>query len=145
MMSRTPGVMPSILDRLIDPLSAGTEARYGYGVEQLLDVVRRDLEDLLNTRQTAAELPPEFARLRNSIYAFGLPDLTSFNAITPAQREEIAHALEQAVSRFEPRLRDVHASLQSTDDDLKQRAIRFHIEAKVGADPAPVVSFDTVL
>jgi type VI secretion system protein ImpF len=139
------GVMPSILDRLIDPQSSGTEARHGYGIEQLLDVVRRDLEDLLNTRQTVTDLPPDLQRLRNSIHAFGLPDLTTFNAITPAQREEIARALEQAVVRHEPRLREVHATLLSSDDDLKQRAVRFRIEAKVGADPAPHVAFDTVV
>src|SRR5262245_50855738 len=46
------GVTPSILDRLIDPESAGTEWRHGYGIDQLLEVVRRDLEDLLNTRQS---------------------------------------------------------------------------------------------
>jgi type VI secretion system protein ImpF len=137
--------MPSILDRLIDPQSSGTEARYGYGIEQLMEVVRRDLEELLNTRQTVTGLPPDLVRLRNSIHAFGLPDLTSFNAITPAQREEIAHALEQAVARFEPRLRDVRAELLSEEDELKQRSIRFRIEAKVGADPAPLVAFDTVL
>jgi len=137
--------MPSILDRLIDPQSSGSEGRYGYGIEQLMEVVRRDLEELLNTRQTVTNLPPEFARLRNSIHAFGMPDLTSFNAITQTQREEVAHALEQAVARFEPRLRDVHATLLSGEDDLKQRSIRFRIDAKVGADPAPLVTFDTVL
>ena len=50
------GLMPSILDRLIDPDSAGTDARRGYGLTQMLEVIRRDLEDLLNTRQSIADI-----------------------------------------------------------------------------------------
>jgi type VI secretion system protein ImpF len=139
------GLMPSILDRLIDPESSGTEWRYGYGLEQLLEVVRRDLEELLNTRQSFTSLPPGLARLANSVYAFGLPDLTSFNAITPNQREEIARALESTILRFEPRLRDVRATLLASEEDTKQRAVRFRIEARVDTDPAPEVAFETVL
>ena len=139
------GVMPSLLDRLIDPHSGGTEWRHGYGVEQVLDVVRRDLEDLLNTRQTATDVPRGLPRLANSIYAFGLPDLISLNAVTPAQREEIARALESTITRYEPRLHDIRAGLVVSEEDTKQRSVRFRIEAKVGADPAPEVAFETVL
>src|SRR5262249_8026751 len=109
------------------------------------EVVRRDLEDLLNTRQSFTDMPRDLPRLRDSVHAFGLPDLTSFNALTPQQREEIAHAIEQTIVRFEPRLRDVRATLLSGDEELKQRTVRFRIEAKVGGDPAPEVAFDTVL
>jgi type VI secretion system protein ImpF len=139
------GLMPSILDRLIDPESAGTEWRHGYGINRLLEVVRRDLEDLLNTRQTVGDLSAEMPRLAHSIYAFGLPELTSFSALTPDQREEIAHALENTIARFEPRLREVRAALLPTGEEGRQRAVRFRVEAKVGADPAPEVAFDTVL
>jgi type VI secretion system protein ImpF len=140
-----PGVMPSILDRLIDPQSSGTEWRQGYGTNQLLEVVRRDLEDLLNTRQSVSSFPRGLERLAGSIYAFGLPDLVSFNAITPNQQEEIARALAATIARFEPRLRDVHTTLIVSDEDAKQRAVRFRIDARVGADPAPEVAFETVL
>ena len=37
--------MPSIVDRLIDPASAGTDARRGYSLQQMLEMIRRDLED----------------------------------------------------------------------------------------------------
>jgi type VI secretion system protein ImpF len=139
------GVMPSILDRLIDPDSSGTDWRHGYSIEQLQAVVCRDLQELLNTRQSFTALPRGLERLANSVYAFGLPDLTSFNAITPNQRDEIARALEETIRRFEPRLSDVRATLLGSEDDTKLRAIRFRIEARVGVDPAPEVSFETVL
>ena len=76
-------LMPTVLDRLIDPDSGGTAWRRGYGVEQMVQVVQRDLEDLLNTRQSCADLPEAFQEVASSIIAFGLPDLTSINAITP--------------------------------------------------------------
>ena len=49
--------MPSVLDRLIDPDSDGTAWQRGYGVEQMIDAVRRDLEDLLNTHRIVADIP----------------------------------------------------------------------------------------
>src|SRR6516162_9749390 len=47
---------PSLKDRLFDPDSMGTKDRPGYTLRQILDSVREDLEDLLNTRR-AHELP----------------------------------------------------------------------------------------
>src|SRR5205085_2465499 len=46
------GLMPSVLDRLVDPASAGTEGQRGYTLNQMMEAVRKDLEELLNTRQT---------------------------------------------------------------------------------------------
>jgi type VI secretion system protein ImpF len=147
MASPTPdqGLMPSILDRLLDPDSAGTEWRHGYGLDKLLDVVRRDLEDLLNTRQTVTALPRDLVRLRRSIHAYGLPDLTSFNPTTPQERQQIAEVLERTLGLYEPRLRDIRATLLATEDQNKQRTLHFRIDARIGVDPAPEVAFDTVL
>jgi type VI secretion system protein ImpF len=136
--------MPSILDRLIDPDSAGTSWRRGYGVEQMVDTVHRDLEDLLNTRESHQGLPEQFTELYRSVLAYGLPDLTSLNAITPKQRDEIGRVLEAVIGRFEPRLRDVRANLLNPGND-KERTVRFRIEARLNVDPAPEVAFDTIL
>jgi type VI secretion system protein ImpF len=137
-------LMPSILDRLIDPDSEGTAWRRGYSVEQMSDAVKRDLEDLLNTRQSHIGLPEEFVELHRSIHAFGLPDITSLNAITPQQREEIGKVLEAIVERFEPRLREVHATMTDPGDG-KERTVKFRIDARLNVDPAPEVAFETVL
>src|SRR5262249_42777188 len=53
------GLTPSILDRLIDPESAGTAIMTGYSAEKMYQAVLRDLEDLLNTRRTAGTLPAD--------------------------------------------------------------------------------------
>lgn len=138
------GLTPSLLDRLIDADSAGTSWRRGYGIEQMVEVVQRDLEELLNTRQSHPDLPPEYHELQNSILSYGLPDLVSLNALTPDQRSQIGRMLELAVTRFEPRLRDVRARLIDAGDS-KDRTIRFRVEGRLCVDPSPDVAFDTVL
>jgi type VI secretion system protein ImpF len=136
-------LMPSLLDRLIDPDSDGSAARQGYGVEQMLQVVRRDLEDLLNTRQTNSGIPEVFVEVHQSIIGYGLPDLTTVTADSPAARAEIGRIVEGIVARFEPRLKDVKATM--VDSSETDRTVRFHIEARLNVDPAPEVGFETVL
>jgi type VI secretion system protein ImpF len=144
------GLMPSLLDRLIDPDASGTSWRRGYGLEQMVEAVHRDLEDLLNTRQSHVGLEEEgglskqLVEVNNSIVAYGLPDLTSLNAVTPQQREEIGRVLEIIVAKFEPRLKEVKATIVDANQD-KERTVQFRIEAKLCVDPAPEVAFDTIL
>jgi type VI secretion system protein ImpF len=137
-------LMPSILDRLIDPESGGTAWRRGYGPEQMSDVVKRDVEELLNTRQSHAGLAEQFVELHRSIYAYGLPDLTSLNATTLQNRAEIGRVLEVVVAQFEPRLRDIQAHFLDAGDG-NDRTVRFRIAARLDLDPAPEVAFDTIL
>ena len=140
----TLALMPSLLDRLIDPESRGTSWRYGYSVDQITEAVRRDLEDLLNTRQTPAHLLADFPELRTSVFAYGLPDLTSLQAVTPQQRTEIGRLLERIIMTFEPRLEKVKAILLTGADD-KLPTLRFRVDARLNMDPAPEVAFETTL
>jgi len=135
------GLKPSILDRLIDPDAGGTAWRPGYGLQQTLEVIRRDLEDLLNTRQTAKGPPG----LRRSIFGFGLPELTSLEVITPDQKRELGTTLEQTISSYEPRLRDIQVALVLLGDEKNERAISFRIDARLSLEPYDDVTFQTVL
>jgi type VI secretion system protein ImpF len=138
------GLMPSLLDRLIDPEADGTSWQHGYSVQQMVAAVFRDLEELLNTRQTAVGIPPEFAEVRDSIVAYGMPDLTTIAAVTPEQRAAIGRVLEDMIQRFEPRLRDIRAILLDPGQAIK-RTVKFRIEARMRVEPAPEVAFDTIL
>jgi type VI secretion system protein ImpF len=138
------GLMPSIVDRLVDPASAGTDARRGYSLPQMLDMIRRDLEDLLNTRQTHAGLPPQLTRVGRSMATYGLPDLTSFTITSAGAREEMARKVETIISLHEPRLRDIRVVLSDVEEGNRQ-AIKCRIEARFALDPAPEVSFDTLM
>lgn len=138
------GLMPSLLDRLIDPETAGSVGRYGYAIDQVIHVVRRDLEDLLNTRQTCQDLPPEFRDCHRSVIAFGLPELSTIRAVTPQQRDDIGRTIEAIVALFEPRLKRVKATLIDAGTE-GERSVRFRIDALLSVDPAPEVAFDTIL
>jgi type VI secretion system protein ImpF len=137
-------ITPSILDRLIDPSSAGTVAQRGYTVEQMEVAVRRDLEDLLNTHQPYHDLPLEFKELHKSVLNYGLPDLSCVAAITSAQREQLGQVLESIIALHECRLKDVRVELRDGGKPT-DRAITFRVDAKLRLDPAPEVAFDTIL
>ena len=138
-----PGLLPSLKDRLLDPESMGTLAQPGYTLTQVLDSVREDLEELLNTRRSLQVLATQFPELARSTATFGLRDLTSIGGATAGKQEEIARMIEKAITLHEPRLNNVRAKV------VKSRAVelrlRYHIEAVLRVDPAPAVAFETVV
>ncbi len=137
-------LMPSVLDRLIDPESLGTPSNPWYGVEQLTAAVRRDLLSLLNSRQTNQGLCDEYPQCGHSLLAFGLPDLPSIEAYTASQREAIGRRIEAVIRLFEPRLSDVRVLLSAPVDE-RERTIHYMVEATLHVDSAPDVAFEVIL
>jgi type VI secretion system protein ImpF len=138
-----PTLMPSLKDRLLDPDSMGTRGLPGYSLVQILESVREDLEELLNTRRSERVSEDQFPEVARSIATYGLPDFTSLGTSTPATQEQIGRIIEQIIRLHEPRLRNVRATL------VRARALElrvlFHIDAELRVDPAPAVSFETVV
>lgn len=139
--------MPSVLDRLVDDEPANrkeAETARAQSLREMKDSVRRDLEWLLNTRQTP-EMPLESAsELQRSVYCYGLPDITGMALNTVDARNELARRLELAIGAFEPRLINVSVSMQPATAGA--RSLRFQIEALLRTEPAPSrVFFDTTL
>jgi type VI secretion system protein ImpF len=137
-------LVPSLLDRLIDPDSEGTNFQRGYSVQQMLAAVKRDLEELLNSHQTNQDIPPEWEQLNNSLLTYGIPDLMSISIGAASDKEKVAQAIEQVVARCEPRLRDVRVDVASTAED-DMRSLKFNIDARLNVDPSPDVAFITVV
>jgi type VI secretion system protein ImpF len=135
-------LLPSLLDRLLDPEEDG--GRRGYSLGQMSEAVRRDLEDLLNTRRTVDEEASDFVEVSQSLLAYGMPELSAFNASVPREREELVRLVADIIARFEPRLRDVRVSLTDTGAANTPR-VHFHIEARLAVESAPQVRFETVL
>src|SRR3954470_18006227 len=70
-------LVPSVLDRLLDDAPETTTEPARSRAQLLRDLkqsVRRDLEDLLNTRRRHLDLPPGLAELDHSPLAYGIPD-----------------------------------------------------------------------
>ncbi len=137
-------LMPSVLDRLLDPQSLGTSARPWYGLEQLTRVVRRDLVALLNSRQTHGDTLDDYPECSRSLLGFGLPDLSSLDAFTKEQRAAIGQRIEQVIRLFEPRLSDVQVKV-ATRPDSQDRTIHFLVDARLHTDSAPDVAFEVIL
>jgi type VI secretion system protein ImpF len=140
-------VQPPLLDRLmdLDPTAAADppESRAA-AVRALKESLKRDLEWLLNTRRTPIELPASYTEVRESVFNFGMPDLTSFSLHSHQDEAYLTNVLERTISYFEPRLSQVKIVVTKPIGAL-ERTLHFHIEAMLMIDPAPeAVSFDTV-
>src|SRR5262245_52359806 len=120
-MDPTTVLQPSIIDRLIDPEARGVSWRRGYGMEQMRDVVRRDLENLLNSQWVHPDLPTEYHELHQSLLRYGLPDLHSLNATTPQDRTAIAALVKGVIEHFEPRLTNVRVDLLNAREEKERR------------------------
>lgn len=134
-------LVTSILDRLIDPAGGASQSRTGATLTQILADVRRDLEDLLNTRQPPLSIPPEFPETARSARGYGFPDVSS---LSNNSSDEICQMIEEAIRSHEPRLRDVKANAVPIREEEPQRA-RFTIDAKLDLSPSPAVAFATVM
>ncbi|MBN1442861.1 MAG: type VI secretion system baseplate subunit TssE [Planctomycetes bacterium] len=93
---------PTILDRLCPREGEGSGEGASY--EEIRESVRRDLEDLFNTRQGRDDIPPQFSELARSIAAYGLRNFNSTNLESPQERQNLLRAIERTVRAYEPRL-----------------------------------------
>ena len=139
---------PSILDRLLDN-DPGNAMDIDPGQHQKLkdlrNSVRRDLENLLNTRLRIIDPNDEHPELKKSLLNYGLPDLATVNILDKESRKAFVTQLETLLMEFEPRFKSVNVNYLENANTL-DRTLRFRIDALLYADPSPeVVVFDSVL
>lgn len=140
-------LLPSILDRLIEPREgeAADLSLRGQSVRELEEAVRRDLQDLLNTRQISTAAISDDSELARSLLTFGLPELNNYNPTVPDHRKELQDIIERTIKLFEPRLMQVKVT-SITADAATGRGLRMSIEALLRVSPAPLpITFDTVV
>jgi len=135
----------SILDRLIDyepEVSREPVQNRLADYRQLMASVRRDLENLLNTKNFVSSLAGQYKELQNSLFVYGLPDFTSQNPKNPTVRDQLRQEVEMAISRFEPRITNVR--VVSETDAQEYRTLGFRITGLLMVDPMPEpITFDT--
>jgi type VI secretion system protein ImpF len=135
--------MPSLLDRLIDHEPTVTKEVASSRTQVLRELkqsVRRDLENLLNTRWRSKVVPPDLEELETSLVNYGIPDFTGMNLGAVQDRERYRRLLEACIRKYEPRFKKVQVQL--LDIDSLERTLRFRVDAILHADSAPVI-FDT--
>jgi type VI secretion system protein ImpF len=137
----------SVLDRLIDTApKESTEPAMSRAqiLRQLRSALRRDLEWLLNTRRNATEDLEDFKEVGRSVFAYGLPDITSLGLRSTRDQAKLRRALEATISTFEPRISGTRIMMEVIPST--SRGIRFHIQGQLRLQPSPEpITFDTVL
>ena len=140
-------LLASVFDRLIvmqRDEEATPQNPQSLSLSDLQANVFRDLALMLNSRQALTEPLPEDSELRQSVIAYGLPDICNVNPDNLANQASIRAAVEEAIRLFEPRLTNVSViSPSALDKDL---SLRLTIKATLKAEPNPIpVEFDTVI
>jgi type VI secretion system protein ImpF len=145
-------LVPSVIDRLIDERPRSAQAppeAAAPSLPQLKEAVKRDLEWLLNSRQVLADLPGELRQLDRSLLTYGLPDFTSATLSNTADQDLLRRSVEDAIRRFEPRLRRFNKEQPMVTLEPPRpldRSLRFRIDAMLIVEPEPQpISFDSVL
>lgn len=131
--------LPSVLDRLIDD-DPGNERERSMTLKemgaQLRNAVRRDLEDLLNTRQRPFSVPLGLEDLEESSFEYGIPDFSGANLTTVERRRKYLKGIEKTIRRNEPRFSSVRVVSVDERKDTS-RTLHFRIEAVLRTEPMP--------
>lgn len=108
------GARALLFERLVDlePERRGVEDEpfRVHNVRQLRESVRRELEQLLNTRCSVPLRPPSGAG--RSVIDYGLPDFSSLSAASGDDQNLLQELIRSTVSFFEPRLRGVEVTVE---------------------------------
>jgi type VI secretion system protein ImpF len=140
-------LLPSVLDRLLDDapdVQREAPASTHQYLRDLRDSVRRDLENLLNTRKRLLAWPPKSEGER-SVLAYGVPDLTGRNFSSKQRRADFLRSVEEVLRRFEPRFKRVKVTAIESEEAL-ERTLHFRIDALLHAEPVPEqVAFDSTM
>lgn len=136
-------VRPSLIDQLAGPLSRNKGASY-FSMHDLRASVQRDLQNLLNTRVRFISPDKQLNEVQDTIFNYGLPDVSSIHLISEKGKQEFAIWIERSIRNYEPRFKSVQVAPVATKD--KGSGVTFRVDAVLYADPAPEdISFDSVL
>ncbi|MGI2191013.1 type VI secretion system baseplate subunit TssE [Shewanella baltica] len=136
----------SLIDRLIDDAPGQNDdlrSRRIFDLRALRSNVKRDLENLLNSRVQWHVWPDCYQELNQSLLNYGLPDFSVMVVDTDHGREKLCRAVEQTIRRFEPRFIDVEVTLLENEEVI-DRVLKLRIQALLYADPEPEhIMFDS--
>lgn len=120
------------------------KAKSREAVRRYEDSVRRDLEWLFNSRRVKDDRLERYPQLRSSVFCFGIPDLNSEDPSRTHDKDELLHNMEDAVARFDRRLRDL--TIEFGSPVLGSHLLHFQIAGVVMMDPVPAeVAFQSSL
>jgi type VI secretion system protein ImpF len=139
-------LVPSVLDRLLDDepdVSREAPRNHNQILADLKQSLRRDLENLLNSRCRCLLWPSDLAELDKSLVNYGVPDITGADLGAAKGREQFCRTVQGVLRQYEPRFKTVTVQMLANPDPL-DRTLNFRIDGLLYADPAPEpVVFDS--
>ncbi|QCJ00420.1 type VI secretion system baseplate subunit TssE [Agrobacterium larrymoorei] len=136
----------SVLDRLLDDapdMDSDPLLSLSDQVREMRELIRRDLEALLNTRRNPAGPPAILKELTDALVCYGVDGVLSANLVTDASKEKLAQNIERRISMFETRLSDVRVTILKNRID-GDRALRMRILATFRLhEGMPPISFES--
>ncbi|MBN1851494.1 MAG: type VI secretion system baseplate subunit TssE [Pirellulales bacterium] len=139
--------LPSVWDRLTDEKlcqKSGQPLQSRHTLADIKGSIRRDLENLLNSRIRCSARPHYLKELAHSLISYGLPDFSSVDVSNSLDREQLRRAIEDSIRCFEPRLVDIQVDLLHNDEN--ERVLHFRISGELDAlHSSEPVAFDSSL
>lgn len=111
--------------------------RRNVSMRRLRECVLRDVASLLNALNLETSVALErYPRVQRSVLNYGMRSLAGLSAVAvdPARA---AAGIEEAIRRFEPRLRKVHVVPEARAGGQDGHQLSFRIEAELWGQPAP--------
>jgi type VI secretion system protein ImpF len=141
-------LIPSVLDRLLDDeptLTREPPKTRNQVLRELKQSIRRDLENLLNTRRRGSGWPENLEELERSLVNYGIPDITGASLGSDQSRRQFAQVVQRVIRQSEPRFQSLEVEVLDNAEPL-DRTLRFRIDALLYAEPAPEpVVFDSAV
>jgi type VI secretion system protein ImpF len=135
-------VTQSLMDRLANVEDWPT-TRFA-SMRMYRETLKREVEWLLNTRQSPIPELEGYAQATSSVINYGLPDIHSFNGSKGREHDALTVSLLRTLRAFEPRIKDPQVFLVRSD--TTNRSLRFHIEGRISFENMEEeIKFDTVL
>lgn len=136
----------TILDRLSERASSRRPGGASVEAAEIIESIRLDLEDLLNTHSTlSTDLSEQYPRASESIVAFGLPAAREVWCSREESAEDLRLRVTRAVTTFELRLKDVQVEVMK-DPKLSSQPVVLLIRGTIRAhDAEDRVSWNSTL
>lgn len=135
-------LMAPVLDRLLQ--KEDTRANH-LQLRQLRESVRRDLENLMNTRYRCVSPDSDLKQVNKGLPNYGLPDLSTINLNSAEALSSFCRQIADTIRIYEPRIKSVKVESQKSIDP-EDPTIRFRMEAVLHANPAQeLLIFDSAL
>lgn len=135
---KTRGDLAPLFDRIIDdPMGISTPKQFLTPADLRLSIVN-NIALVLNTRCTVRKVYYEQSMETVALFGFpdffGLGDFSYFNASDTGAWPEIARFIEMAIQAAEPRVEDIHVTVESYDSTTQTLVTAVDARVKKGEE-----------